>query len=64
MDRQDFHHQPMLKLPVEAALDTPQSYFDDVKTEYLQRRNLLISELRENRGDKSSQTTAEHFTVS
>lgn len=29
----------------EAALDTPQSYFDDVKTEYEERRNVLISEL-------------------
>ncbi len=29
----------------EAALETPQSYFDDVKTEYVGRRNLLIEEL-------------------
>ncbi|RRQ47764.1 pyridoxal phosphate-dependent aminotransferase [Maribacter algicola] len=29
----------------EAALETPQSYFDEVKTEYESRRNLLISEL-------------------
>ncbi|PIB29837.1 pyridoxal phosphate-dependent aminotransferase [Maribacter sp. 4G9] len=29
----------------EAALETPQSYFDEVKTEYVSRRNLLISEL-------------------
>ena len=29
----------------EAALDTPQSYFDDVKKEYEERRNILISEL-------------------
>ncbi len=29
----------------EAALDTPQSYFDDVITEYVSRRNLLIEEL-------------------
>ncbi len=29
----------------EAALDTPQSYFDDVIVEYLDRRNILISEL-------------------
>lgn len=29
----------------EAALETPQSYFDEVKTEYVARRNLLISEL-------------------
>ncbi|MEM7381159.1 MAG: aminotransferase class I/II-fold pyridoxal phosphate-dependent enzyme, partial [Bacteroidota bacterium] len=29
----------------EAALDTPQSYFDDVITEYVSRRDLLIEEL-------------------
>jgi len=29
----------------EAALDTPQSYFDDVKEEYVERRNILIEEL-------------------
>ena len=29
----------------EAALDTPQSYFDDVKKEYEERRNILLSEL-------------------
>lgn len=29
----------------EAALDTPQSYFDEVKDEYTQRRNLLVAEL-------------------
>ena len=30
----------------EAALDTPQSYFDSVKTEYIGRRNILIEELK------------------
>ncbi len=30
----------------EAALETPQSYFDDVITEYVDRRNTLISELK------------------
>lgn len=29
----------------EAALGTPKSYFDDVKTEYVSRRNVLIEEL-------------------
>lgn len=29
----------------EAALETPQSYFDDVKEEYVERRNTLIQEL-------------------
>ncbi len=30
----------------EAALETPQSYFDDVIIEYVDRRNILISELK------------------
>ena len=34
----------------EAALETPQSYFDDVKTEYVSRRNLLIEELEKIEG--------------
>lgn len=34
----------------EAALETPQSYFDEVKTEYVSRRNLLISELEKLNG--------------
>lgn len=36
----------------EAALDTPQSYFDDVIEEYVSRRNLLISELNKIEGIK------------
>ncbi|MCK0191363.1 pyridoxal phosphate-dependent aminotransferase [Arenibacter sp. F20364] len=35
------------QIACEAALDTPQSYFDDVKKEYEARRNLLITELSE-----------------
>jgi aspartate aminotransferase len=34
----------------EAALDTPQTYFDDVKKEYEARRNILISELNKLEG--------------
>ncbi len=34
----------------EAALDTPQSYFDAVKEEYVDRRNTLISELQKING--------------
>lgn len=37
-------------LASEAALDTPQSYFDDVKAEYVERRNTLISELQKIEG--------------
>jgi len=36
----------------EAALETPRSYFDDVKAEYVGRRNLLISELEKIDGVK------------
>lgn len=36
----------------EAALDTPQSYFDDVITEYVSRRNTLIAELKKIPGVK------------
>ncbi|MET6991928.1 pyridoxal phosphate-dependent aminotransferase [Sediminicola arcticus] len=35
----------LAQIASEAALETPQSYFDDVKVEYVSRRNLLISEL-------------------
>ena len=44
--------QARLSLPVyaqiasEAALETPQSYFDSVKAEYIGRRNILIEELK------------------
>ncbi len=34
----------------EAALETPNSYFEDVKKEYVGRRNLLISELEQIEG--------------
>ena len=36
----------------EAALDTPQAYFDDVITEYVERRNTLVSELQKIDGVK------------
>ncbi|MFS4449277.1 pyridoxal phosphate-dependent aminotransferase [Maribacter sp. 2307UL18-2] len=34
------------QIAAEAALETPQSYFDDVKEEYVARRNLLVDELK------------------
>jgi aspartate aminotransferase len=36
----------------EAALETPQSYFDDVIKEYVERRNILVSELQKLEGVK------------
>jgi len=35
----------LAQIASEAALETPQSYFDDVISKYVERRNLLISEL-------------------
>ncbi len=40
------------QIACEAALDTPQSYFDDVISEYVDRRNTLISELQKIKGLK------------
>ncbi|WP_411893589.1 pyridoxal phosphate-dependent aminotransferase [Winogradskyella sp. A2] len=40
----------LAQIASEAALDTPQSYFDDVINEYVNRRNLLISELEKIEG--------------
>ena len=40
----------------EAALDTPDSYFDEVIEEYVERRNILIQELQKIPGVKSSKT--------
>lgn len=36
----------LAQIASEAALDTPQSYFDDVIAEYVERRDILISELK------------------
>lgn len=36
----------------EAALDTPQSYFDEVIEEYIERRNTLVEELQKIKGIK------------
>ncbi|WP_298555008.1 pyridoxal phosphate-dependent aminotransferase [uncultured Algibacter sp.] len=42
----------LAQIASEAALDTPQSYFDDVIEEYVNRRNTLISELQKIDGVK------------
>lgn len=47
----------------EAALDTPQSYFDDVKTEYVARRNTLISELQKIDGVKVANPKGAFYCV-
>jgi aspartate aminotransferase len=47
----------------EAALDTPQSYFDDVIDEYVERRNTLISELQKIDGVKVASPKGAFYCV-
>lgn len=50
-------------LASEAALDTPQSYFDDVIEEYVERRNTLISELEKIEGVKVAKPKGAFYCV-
>jgi len=47
----------------EAALDTPQQYFDDVKEEYVDRRNTLIAELNKIEGIKVANPKGAFYCV-
>jgi aspartate aminotransferase len=47
----------------EAALDTPQSYFDDVIAEYIERRDTLISELQKIDGIKVTKPKGAFYCV-
>ena len=47
----------------EAALDTPQKYFDDVKEEYVERRNTLIVELNKIKGVKVANPKGAFYCV-
>lgn len=47
----------------EAALDTPDSYFEEVKTEYVARRNLLISELEKIEGIKIARPQGAFYCI-
>lgn len=47
----------------EAALDTPQRYFDDVIEEYIERRNTLISELQKVDGVKVASPKGAFYCV-
>jgi len=40
------------QIAAEAALETPQSYFDEVRTEYIERRDIIIEELTKIKGVK------------
>ncbi len=46
-----------------AALDTPQSYFDDVIEEYVERRNTLISELNKIEGIKVAKPKGAFYCI-
>lgn len=47
----------------EAALETPQSYFDDVKEEYVSRRNQLVAELEKIQGIKIAKPSGAFYCV-
>ena len=47
----------------EAALDTPDSYFTDVKKEYVERRNTLITELKKIKGVKVAEPKGAFYCV-
>lgn len=47
----------------EAALETPQSYFDAVKEEYVERRNTLISELQKIEGVKVAKPKGAFYCI-
>lgn len=47
----------------EAALETPQSYFDAVKSEYVERRNILVSELEKIEGIKVAKPKGAFYCI-
>ncbi|MDF4204495.1 pyridoxal phosphate-dependent aminotransferase [Maribacter sp. SA7] len=47
----------------EAALDTPDSYFAEVKTEYVARRNILIAELEKIEGIKIAKPQGAFYCI-
>lgn len=47
----------------EAALETPQSYFDDVIEEYVERRNILIAELNKIDGVKVAKPKGAFYCI-
>ncbi len=53
----------LAQIASEAALDTPQSYFDDVITEYTERRNLLIEELEKIEGVKVAKPKGAFYCI-
>ena len=53
----------LAQIASEAALATPQSYFDDVITEYVSRRDLLISELEKIEGIKVAKPNGAFYCI-
>ncbi len=51
------------QIAAEAALDTPQSYFDEVNKEYVKRRNTLIEELEKIEGVKVAKPNGAFYCV-
>ncbi|GAA4281413.1 pyridoxal phosphate-dependent aminotransferase [Gaetbulibacter aestuarii] len=51
------------QIAAEAALDTPQSYFDEVIEEYTKRRNLLIEELEKIKGVKIAKPKGAFYCI-
>ncbi|MDC1109126.1 pyridoxal phosphate-dependent aminotransferase [Flavobacteriaceae bacterium] len=47
----------------EAALDTPEIYFEEINKKYIQRRNLLISELRKIKGLKVASPNGAFYCI-
>ena len=53
----------LAQIASEAALDTPQSYFDDVIEEYVKRRNTLIRELKKIEGIKVAEPKGAFYCI-
>jgi len=53
----------LAQIASEAALDTPQSYFDDVKEEYVKRRNTLIDALEKIDGVKVANPNGAFYCI-
>jgi aspartate aminotransferase len=53
----------LAQIACEAALDTPQSYFDDVIEEYVKRRNTLIEELEKIEGVKVAKPNGAFYCI-
>jgi len=53
----------LAQIASEAALQTPQSYFDEVNTEYVKRRNLLIEELEKIDGVKVAKPNGAFYCI-